>query len=330
MSDRQFRRPESYEAEDVTRNMLPSFLRDRGFTVESDNRERQGQTIVATTPGGDLLSMRVRLCWNREAGGCDSERVRTYSATQLLAKIKDDDWIGSLQAKVDREKARGVTHLLFVQRDDKDIKYAALVSITELVQIWINQRDISERLIQEGKLGRRKKNHAMNGTSPTLWLQDDRDGKEVADALWNHPGVQNLASLPRNLGPTFLPEKVAEASLSIEGAIWQELRIAYKRDPASRRRCIEAHGTTCCICGFSFGTVYGGVAEGYIHVHHLRPLSEVGEAHTVDPVADLRPVCPNCHAVLHCRIPAFSIEDVRGFLGQQKHAALETSSGDEP
>ncbi len=69
------------------------------------------------------------------------------SAVPPLAPIKDDDWVGSLQAKVKREKARGVTHLLFVQRDDKDIKYAALVPLPELVQIWTDQRDISKRLI---------------------------------------------------------------------------------------------------------------------------------------------------------------------------------------
>jgi predicted HNH restriction endonuclease len=32
---------------------------------------------------------------------------------------------------------------------------------------------------------------------------------------------------------------------------------------------------------------------------------------------DLRPVCPNCHAVLHHRVPAFSIEEVRTFLQLQ-------------
>jgi hypothetical protein len=85
---------------------------------------------------------------------------------------------------------------LFVQRDDRDIKYAALVPLEELVKIWTGQRDTSQRLIDEGRLGRRKKNHAMNGSSPTIWLQDDRGGEDVASALWNHRGVRNLAALP--------------------------------------------------------------------------------------------------------------------------------------
>jgi predicted HNH restriction endonuclease len=154
----------------------------------------------------------------------------------------------------------------------------------------------------------------MNGTSPTLWLQDDRGGKEVADALWNHRGVRNLADLPRIAGQSFLPEEVADPSLCIEGAVRRVAVNAYERDPESRRQCIAVYGTTCCVCGFSFAAVYGEVADGYIHVHHLRALSEVREAHAVDPVTDLRPVCPNCHAVIHHRAPAFSIEEVREFL----------------
>src|SRR5437588_12420151 len=109
MSGRPFRRPESYQAEEVTRGMLPGFLQARGFTVRSDRHERQGQTIAATSPEGEELAMRVRLCWRREANSRDSERVRTYSAAQLLAKIKGGDWVGSLQAKVRRERSRGVT-----------------------------------------------------------------------------------------------------------------------------------------------------------------------------------------------------------------------------
>ena len=196
MSERVFRRPESYKAEEITRGMVRAFLHDRGFVVKSDDREHQGQTVVAISPEGDQQTMRVRLCWRRESGSRDSERIQAYSAAQLLAKIKNGDWIGSLEDKVSRERSRGVTHMLFVQRDNEDIKYAALVPLSALVPIWIAQRDISTHLIQTGKLGRRKKNHAMNGHSPTLWLQDDRGGKEVADALWGYPGVTNLTDLP--------------------------------------------------------------------------------------------------------------------------------------
>jgi hypothetical protein len=115
-----------------------------------------------------------------------------------------------------------------------------------------------------------------------------------------------------------LPEEVVETPTLIEGAVRQVTVNAYERNPEARRRCIEAHGTSCCICGFSFGTVYGEVAEGYIHVHHLRPLSEVSGAYVVDPVTDLRPVCPNCHAVLHLGGECRSIEEVRHLVERNR------------
>lgn len=116
-----------------------------------------------------------------------------------------------------------------------------------------------------------------------------------------------------------LPEEIAAADgLVIEGEVFRVMVNAYERDPRAREQCIAAHGTSCCICGFDFGKQYGEVARGFIHVHHLHPLSEVRERHTVNPVTDLRPVCPNCHAVLHRRIPAYGIEDVQVFLREQK------------
>jgi 5-methylcytosine-specific restriction enzyme A len=143
--------------------------------------------------------------------------------------------------------------------------------------------------------------------------------EQVAEALELLGWVEGAGML--------LPEEVAAASEPlIEGSRYRVLVSAYERDPKARRRCIEAHGTTCSICGFSFGAVYGDVAEGFIHIHHLRPLSEVDEAHSVDPIKDLRPVCPNCHAVLHRRVPAFSIEDVQGFLAQQIQSIRATST----
>ena len=111
-----------------------------------------------------------------------------------------------------------------------------------------------------------------------------------------------------------LPEEVAESSGLVEGAVSRVSINAYERNPEARRLCIAAHGTACCICGFSFGAVYGEMAQGYIHVHHVRPLSEVGGEYEVDAVEDLRPVCPNCHAVLHLGGVCRSIDEVRQLL----------------
>jgi 5-methylcytosine-specific restriction enzyme A len=88
----------------------------------------------------------------------------------------------------------------------------------------------------------------------------------------------------------------------------------YERDPTARRRCIAFHGRRCGACDVDFGERYGPLGDGFIHVHHLRPLSSRARAEPVDPVHDLRPVCPNCHAMLHRRIPPLTIEELRGVL----------------
>lgn len=116
-----------------------------------------------------------------------------------------------------------------------------------------------------------------------------------------------------------LPDEASAVGL-IEGAVRAITVNAYERDPKARAKCIRAHGTACSVCGFSFAKAYGDIAKDYIHVHHLRPLSEVGEAHEVDPVRDLRPVCPNCHAVLHRRVPAYGIEELRAIIAKQRTA----------
>ena len=74
---------------------------------------------------------------------------------------------------------------------------------------------------------------------------------------------------------------------------------------------MERYGYSCVVCGFNFEDEYGDAAKDFIHVHHLMPLSEIKGVHKVDPIKDLRPVCPNCHAVIHLGGKARNIEDVK-------------------
>lgn len=111
------------------------------------------------------------------------------------------------------------------------------------------------------------------------------------------------------------PDEVLADSL-FEGATCRVLVNRYERDPVARSRCVEHHGVTCHVCGMNFCSVYGALGEGFIHVHHLTQLSEHGVRHEVDPVRDPRPVCPNCHAMLHRRTPPYSLDDIRAMLAR--------------
>jgi 5-methylcytosine-specific restriction protein A len=110
------------------------------------------------------------------------------------------------------------------------------------------------------------------------------------------------------------PEEVPGGVRLFEGAVRQVLVNAYERNATARAVCIGHYGPVCVACGFNFGSSYGKLAEGFIHVHHIRQLSEIGESYIVDPIADLRPVCPNCHAVIHLGGESRSIEEVRQLL----------------
>ena len=109
-------------------------------------------------------------------------------------------------------------------------------------------------------------------------------------------------------------DEVRQAFIYREGAVRQLFVNAYERDSRARRKCIENFGTACSVCEMQFGAVYGTPADGFIHVHHLKPLSEIGEQYEVEPVTDLRPVCPNCHAVIHLGGEVRTIEAVKQLM----------------
>lgn len=88
----------------------------------------------------------------------------------------------------------------------------------------------------------------------------------------------------------------------------------YERDKNARQKCLEHYGYNCFVCGTKLSDLYGEVANKFIHVHHIIELSAIKKEYIVDPINDLRPLCPNCHAIIHRRTPAFSINDVKNML----------------
>lgn len=110
--------------------------------------------------------------------------------------------------------------------------------------------------------------------------------------------------------PFFTDEYTAGARFS-EGQRTKVYVNRYERDRRARDKCVQFHGVNCAVCKINFGEFYGEIGEGYIHVHHITPVSALGDTCAVDPVTDLVPVCPNCHAMLHRTNPPLSVEDLR-------------------
>ncbi len=88
---------------------------------------------------------------------------------------------------------------------------------------------------------------------------------------------------------------------------------SYERNPQARRMCISHWGATCAVCDFNFEKEYGEVGKGFIHVHHLTPIADIGKEYEVDPIKDLRPVCPNCHSMLHREKDTLTIEELKKY-----------------
>lgn len=88
-----------------------------------------------------------------------------------------------------------------------------------------------------------------------------------------------------------------------EGAKIQSYVNRFERNPIARQECLKHYKSCKCqICGFDFEKMYGEIGKEFIHIHHIIPLCEIGKEYEVDPIKDLIPVCPNCHAMLHRKL----------------------------
>jgi len=97
----------------------------------------------------------------------------------------------------------------------------------------------------------------------------------------------------------------------VEGRLVDVLMQRRERSDAARTACLAAYGFSCIVCQVNLKSRYAGLPVEVIHVHHEEALSDSEGEREFDPVATMKPVCPNCHAVIHTRTPPYSIEEVR-------------------
>jgi hypothetical protein len=107
------------------------------------------------------------------------------------------------------------------------------------------------------------------------------------------------------------PDEVGTSAGLTEGAVQGVLVNRYERNPEARQECLSHHGYVCQCCLVDMESVYGELGCHYIHVHHKVPLADIGEDYQVDPINDLVPVCPNCHAMLHRPATVLAVEELR-------------------
>jgi hypothetical protein len=215
--------------------------------------------------------------WIRDGDGLKLIGVCPYDAAQIRRLIKQ---LG--QSRNQPETVCGLLEdLLATGRASKELVWR--------LSKWCDWNDPSERVA-------RTIADQLFYSNICRRLRDQRD-KPIPDRataeldyeIWSDRVVQVSGGIQPN---TVFPDEVDQAGTYLEGAVHCVSVNAYERDPEARAKCLAHYGTTCVICGFDFGMAYDGIGQGYIHVHHLKALSAERLEHQVDPIADMRPVCP--------------------------------------
>ena len=113
-----------------------------------------------------------------------------------------------------------------------------------------------------------------------------------------------------------LPQEIRHQDVNefIEGAKVRIYVNAYERNIRARKICLEHYGYECSVCGMNFQALYGDLGKEYIQVHHIKPLHTIGKQYRLDPINDLRPVCANCHAMIHRYNQNLSIDELKKIM----------------
>lgn len=152
--------------------------------------------------------------------------------------------------------------------------------------------------------------HLSLKKSPLEINTDDHALTEKLTNLWMErffSCVMALSPLEDLNQEAFLPglPEGAETSVTVN---------RYERSRYNRNICINFHGAVCKVCDINFAERYGEIGNGFIHIHHVVPVSKLGPEYLIDPVEDLVPVCPNCHAMLHTKEIPWTVAELKKLI----------------
>jgi len=93
---------------------------------------------------------------------------------------------------------------------------------------------------------------------------------------------------------------------------------SYERDPKIvndfKEKCIaEQRELRCEACNFSSEETYGERGQGFIEVHHLKPVSQMNPGEKTS-LNDLALICSNCHKMIHRKMPYLTIDELKQIL----------------
>ena len=145
--------------------------------------------------------------------------------------------------------------------------------------------------------------------------------KGRAEARRQADSINALAAFPLDMTGDRLADMEAGAefvvideSVITEGQLNRRTVNYRKRSNRLRDAAVE-HYTVggripCASCSFDFDRAYVGIGAGYIQIHHLEPIAFGGarELPMSEAIDKVRPLCANCHVMVHRRDPWLTME----------------------
>ncbi|WP_082683311.1 HNH endonuclease [Fictibacillus sp. FJAT-27399] len=266
-------------------NETNKFLGKLGFTVTENtesNTEIQNNNISFKIP--NLEPSKRSREYNKYSNKDKDSIVYEYLFNAMSHRSLDEEILGIAPDKRTGHESMNILH--FIGLKDKHKGIFKDYSITEAMYILKGQDSDFELIIQ----------------SLYRLINQSESSEELEEVI-----ADDIDS-----------EKAEDDSYYKDGAIKQYFGKRYERRPENRKKAIEIHGLSCVVCGFNFEEVYGERGKDFIEVHHVNPLSTIGEEVSIDPKNDLVPVCSNCHRMIHRRKDdVLTVDELRNLVAHR-------------
>lgn len=169
----------------------------------------------------------------------------------------------------------------------------------------MNLRALDRQYTSQGKVGMQ----SGGKLEKAIWAEFE--GHVDALILEADSVRQAIARLDASDGPLSGTEYEVEGE---EGGVVMRLHKRRERDRklvsekkawAKSRNCLR-----CEVCDFDYGAEYGALGDGFIEVHHIKPLHMI-EGRVKSKLSDLALLCANCHRMAHTRRMPLTLEELR-------------------
>lgn len=186
------------------------------------------------------------------------------------------------------------------------------LTITEQLELLSGNEIVYPKFVSPGKLDRQtfrivrqlepKSAAMLDKLLDDLEPIESQSDEEQETSLWNQETTDESA-------------ENAEFESGVEGNKKQRYTTYYERIPENRKQAIKIHGVTCKACDFNFEKKYGSLGKDFIHVHHIKPISQFEKPKKINPETDLIPLCPNCHSMVHrFKSKTLSLEELKEII----------------